>query len=52
MPREIGRRILGEMNAADAAIAAGLTDELPKNLSDRWLADLHAVRLRGMHRKH
>ena len=30
---------LDEMTAAEAAIAEGRTDELPKYLSDRWLAD-------------
>ena len=30
---------LDEMNAAEAAIAAGRTDELPTYLTDRWLAD-------------
>jgi alkanesulfonate monooxygenase SsuD/methylene tetrahydromethanopterin reductase-like flavin-dependent oxidoreductase (luciferase family) len=30
---------LDEMNAAEAAIAAGRTDELPIYLTDRWLAD-------------
>ena len=27
------------MNAEEAAIAGGRTDELPKYLTDRWLAD-------------
>jgi alkanesulfonate monooxygenase SsuD/methylene tetrahydromethanopterin reductase-like flavin-dependent oxidoreductase (luciferase family) len=30
---------LDEMNAAEAAIATGRTDELPKHLTDRWLND-------------
>ena len=30
---------LDEVTAAEAAIAEGRTDELPKYLSDRWLAD-------------
>ena len=30
---------LDEMNAAEAAIATGRTDELPKYLTDRWLND-------------
>ena len=30
---------LDEMTAAEAAIAEGRTDELPKYLTDRWLAD-------------
>src|ERR1700738_4534900 len=30
---------LDEMNAAEAAIAEGRTDELPTYLTDRWLAD-------------
>jgi hypothetical protein len=30
---------LEEMTAAEAVIAEGRTDELPKYLSDRWLAD-------------
>ena len=30
---------LDEMNAAEAAIAEGRTDELSKYLTDRWLAD-------------
>ena len=30
---------LDEMNAAEAAIAAGRTDELPKYLTDHWLKD-------------
>ena len=30
---------LDEMNAAEAAIAAGRTDESPIYLTDRWLAD-------------
>jgi hypothetical protein len=34
-----GSPYLDEMNAAEAAIAAGCTDELPTYLTDRWLAD-------------
>jgi hypothetical protein len=30
---------LDEMNAAEVAIAAGRADELPRYLTDRWLAD-------------
>ena len=41
---------LDEINAAEAAIAAGRTDELPRYLTDRWLADCTlygpAVRIR------
>jgi len=37
--KEAGYLDLDEMNAAEAVIAAGRTDELPKYLTDRWLND-------------
>ena len=36
---------LDEMNAAEAAIAGGRTDQLPKYLTDRWLADCTLLRI-------
>jgi hypothetical protein len=39
LPPVILATLRKRMNAAEAAIAAGRTDELPRYLTDRWLAD-------------